>query len=127
MFIHIFLYLLFNNTCPDSPVLIVLTVGIFFEPLVTVSKITFKADNMGAPTTEYHFQTVDIVTKIKHKLSYKHPHPLFKSTSAVHNIWSCVKSTQFLTHKNFKTVHIFSKAEQTFQTAKKMPFVMHSM
>jgi len=32
-------------TCSDSPVLIVLTVGIFFEPLVTVSKITFKADN----------------------------------------------------------------------------------
>ena len=32
-------------TCSDSPVLIVLTVGIFLEPLVTVSKITFKADN----------------------------------------------------------------------------------
>ena len=45
----------------------------FFEPLVRVSKITFKADNMAAPaTTEYHFQTVDIVTKIKHKPSYKH-------------------------------------------------------
>jgi len=74
------LYLLFNNTCPDSPVLIVLTVGIFFEPLVTVSKITFKADNMAAPTTtEYHFQTVDIVTKIKHKLSYKHPIPYSKA------------------------------------------------
>ena len=52
----------------------------FFEPLVRVSKITFKADNMAAPaTTEYHFQTVDIVTKIKHKPSYKHPHPLFKA------------------------------------------------
>jgi len=63
MFIYIFLYLVFNNTSPDSHVLIVLTVGIFFEPLVTVSKITFKADNMGARTTEYHFQTVDIVTK----------------------------------------------------------------
>src|SRR5258708_6676106 len=43
-------------------VLIVLTVGIFFEPLVTVSKITFKADNMAAPaTTKYHFQTVEEV------------------------------------------------------------------
>src|SRR5258708_19932157 len=70
-----FLYLLFNknNTCREMAVLIVLTVGMLFEPLVTVSKKTFKADNMAAPaTTKYHFQTVDIVTKIKHKPSYKH-------------------------------------------------------
>ena len=116
------MYLLFNNTCPDSPVLIVLTVGIFFEPLVTVSKLTFKADNMAAPTTtEYHFQTVDIVTKIKHKLSYKHPHPLFKSTSAVHNIWSCVKSTQFLTQEFQNSPHFF-QSRTNFPNSKKKAF-----
>ena len=60
---------------------VVLTVGIFFEPLVTISKITFMADNVAAPaTTKYHFQTVDIVTKIEHKaklqtsLIHKHQH-----------------------------------------------------
>src|SRR5258708_22909430 len=110
-----------------QPCLIVLTVGIFFEPLVTVSKLTFKADNMAAPTTtEYQFQTVDIVTKIEHKLSYKHPHPLFKSTSAVHNIWSWFKSTQFLTQEFQNSTHFF-QSRTNFPNSKKKPFVMHSI
>src|SRR5258708_6639753 len=76
---------------------------------------------MPAPTTEYHFQTVDIVTKIEHKLSYKHPHPLFKSTSAVHNIWSCVKSTQFLTQEFQNSPHFF-QSRTNFPNSKKKAF-----
>src|SRR5258707_7761814 len=78
---------------------------------------------MGAPTTEYHFQTVDIVTKIKHKLSYKHPHLLFKNTSAVHNIWSCVKSTQFLTQEFQNSPHFF-QSRTNFPNSKKKSLLL---
>src|SRR5258708_3307480 len=65
------------------------------------------------------FKQWTLSPKLNTKPSYKHP--LFKSTSTVHNIQSCVKSTQLLTQEFQVTVHIFSKTEQ-IQTAKKNAF-----
>src|SRR5258708_18625601 len=79
-------------------------------------------------TTWQHLLLLNIIfkqwtlsPKIKHKLSYKHPHPLFKSTSAVHNIWSCVKSTQFLTQEFQNSPHFF-QSRTNFPNSKKKAF-----